>query len=86
MEEFMACISALMSGTWDLFTGIEVPGLPGMTIAKVAVGVFLATLGLRLVGFLFGFSFGGDGVNGDTPRTSSTKNAKISDERKGDEY
>lgn len=79
---FFEIAGVLISGIWDLFTGVEVPGLSGVTVASALVSLFLIGLGLRLVSYMFGFSGGG----GDTPRTSSTSNPKISEKRKGDEF
>lgn len=79
---FFDIARVLISGWWDFFTGIEIPGLPGVTVASVMVALFLAGLGLRLVSYIFGLPGGG----GDSPRTSSTSNPKISKERKHDEF
>lgn len=78
---FFDVARVLISGTWDFFTGIEIPGLTGVTVASVMVALFLAGLGIRLVTYLLGLSGGGD-----SPRTSSTNNPKISEKRKGDEF
>lgn len=78
---FFEVAKVLISGTWDFFTGIEIPGLTGVTVASVMVALFLAGLGLRLVSYILGLSGGGD-----SPRTSSTNNPKISEKRKGDEF
>lgn len=79
---FFEIAGVLISGIWDLFTGVEIPGLSGVTIASALVSLFLIGLGLRLVSYMFGFSGGG----GDTPRTSSTNKPRISERRKGDEF
>lgn len=78
---FFDVARVLISGTWDFFTGIEIPGLTGVTVASVMVALFLAGLGIRLVAYILGLSGGGD-----SPRTSSTSNPKISEKRKGDEF
>lgn len=78
---FFDIAKVLISGTWDFFTGIEIPGLTGVTVASVMVALFLAGLGIRLVTYILGLSGGGD-----SPRTSSTNNPKISEKRKGDEF
>lgn len=78
---FFDVARVLISGTWDFFTGIEIPGLTGVTVASVMVALFLAGLGIRLVTYILVLSGGGD-----SPRTSSTSNPKISKERKGDEF
>lgn len=79
---FFDVAKVLISGIWDFFTGIEIPGLTGVTVASVMVALFLAGLGLRLVSYVFGLPGGG----GDSPRTSSTDKPKISEKRKGDEF
>lgn len=79
---FFEIAGVLISGIWDLFTGVEIPGLSGVTIASALVSLFLIGLGLCLVSYMFGFSRGG----GDTPRTSSTNKPRISERRKGDEF
>lgn len=78
---FFDVAKVLISGIWDFFTGIEIPGLTGVTVASVMVALFLAGLGIRLVTYILGLSGGGD-----SPRTSSTNNPKISEKRKGDEF
>lgn len=79
---FFDIARVLISGIWDFFTGVEIPGLTGVTVASLMVALFLAGLGIRLVSFLLGLSGGG----GDSPRTSSTSKPKISEKRKGDEF
>lgn len=78
---FFDVAKVLISGIWDFFTGIEIPGLTGVTVASVMVALFLAGLGIRLVSYILGLSGGGD-----SPHTSSTNNPKISEKRKGDEF
>ena len=78
---FFDVAKVLISGIWDFFTGIEIPGLTGVSVASVMVALFLAGLGIRLVTYILGLSGGGD-----SPRTSSTNNPKISEKRKGDEF
>lgn len=78
---FFDVAKSLISGAWHLFTGLEVPGLIGVTFAALFVTVFLAVLGIRLVFFAFGIL-----SSGDSPRTSSTRRPKISEKRKGDEF
>lgn len=80
---FFDVAGVLISGWWHFFTGIEIPGLPGVTIASVMVALFLAGLGLRLVSYIFSLPGGG---GGDSPRTSSTSNPRISKERRHDEF
>lgn len=78
---FFDLAGALISGVWRFFTGLEVPGLIGVTFAALFVTVFLATLGIRLIFFAFGIFSAGD-----SPRTSSTRKPRISEKRKGDEF
>ncbi len=84
MNDVTAFIRTYLSSIWDFFTETTVPGL-GFSVAAVSVGVFLAVLGLRLLGYLFGFS-GSGFQSGDTPRTSSTRHPKISKERRHDAF
>ena len=73
---------ALISGIWSLF-GIYVPGF-SFTFGQLWVGVFLASVSILVIRMIFGF--GGSGSRGDSPRTSSTNNPKISKERRHDEF
>lgn len=81
MDIFFFVVHVLVSGIWDFFTELDFPGLPGISIAMLTVGLFLAVWGIRLICFLFGLDGGGD-----SPRTSSTNKPKISKERKYDEF
>lgn len=74
-------IRAFLSGGWDLFTKTDVPGLEGVSYAALLVAFSLASLGIRLVFFLYGL-----GRGGGSPRTGSTSRPKISKERSGDEF
>lgn len=78
---FFDLMKALISGAWDFFTELHVPGLKDVTFAALFVAFALASLGIRLVFFAFGISNGGD-----SPRTSSTNKPKISKERRHDEF
>ena len=68
----------VFSGVWGLF-GIYVPGF-NFTFGQLWIGVALASVSVAVIRFLFGF---GGGVS---PRTSSTNQPKISENRKGDQY
>lgn len=81
MDAFFSVVQVLVSGIWDFFTELDFPGLPGISIAMLTVGLFLAVWGIRLVCSLFGLN-----SSGDSPRTSSTSKPKISKERKHDEF
>lgn len=70
-----------MTGLWDLF-GVIVPGFD-FTFGQMWLGVFLASLSILVVKFIFGF---GGGSRGDSPRTSSTNYPKIPKERRHDEF
>ena len=71
---------ALIDGIWGLF-GIYVPGF-SFTFGQMWLGVALASISILDVRLIFGI--GGSG--GDSPRTGSTNNPKISKERRNDEF
>ena len=70
----------LIQGIWSLF-GVHVPGF-SFTIGQLWLGVALCSISLLVVKLLFGI--GGSG--GESPRTGSTNNPKISKERRNDEF
>ena len=72
---------ALLSGVWSLF-GIYVPGF-SFTFGQMWLGALLASVSVLIVRFIFGF---GGGSRGDSTRTSSTGNPRISKERRNDEF
>ena len=72
---------ALMDGVWSLF-GVYVPGF-SFTFGQLWLGVLLASVSILVVRMIFGF---GGGSRGESPRTSSTNNPKISKERRRDEF
>lgn len=80
MTDILSFINVLFAGAWDLFTEIQYPGT-GMTIGVIMIGAFLIVLSMKLLGYLLGFSFS------DTSgyRSGGRANAKISNNRKGDE-
>lgn len=82
MASFFNMARLFLSASWHFFTDVTFPGLPGVTIGALFVALFLAVLGIRLVSYLFGFR----GSGGDTPRTGSTRQPKISHERRSDEF
>ena len=53
--ELLSCMSWFLSSSWKFFTGVEVPGMGGITFAALFVGLFLAVLSLRLLAYMFGF-------------------------------
>lgn len=69
---------AFMDGVWRMFS-IYVPGF-SFTFGQLWIGVALCALSLAVIRLLFGF-----GSDGDSPRTSSTNDPKISKERRHDE-
>lgn len=71
---------AFVEGVWSLF-GIYVPGF-SFTIGQFWIGIALCSLSLSVIRFIFGF--GGSG--GESSRTSSTDDPKISKERRNDEF
>lgn len=71
---------AFIDGLWGLF-GIYVPGF-SFTFGQMWLGVLLCSLSILVIKILFGI--GGSG--GDSPRTGSTNNPKISKERRNDEF
>lgn len=79
-ESTAALGKAFMDNIWGLFS-IYVPGFE-FTLGQMYLGVILCSISLLVVKLLFGI--GGSG--GDTPRTGSTNNPKISKERRHDEF
>ena len=71
----------LIDGIWALF-GISVPGFQ-FTFGQMWLGVLLASVSVLVVRIIFGF---GGSSRGDSPRTSSTSNPRISKERRHDEF
>ena len=71
---------ALIDGIWGLF-GIYVPGF-SFTFGQMWLGVALASISILVVRLIFGIV----GSGGDSPRTGSTNNPKISKERRNDEF
>ena len=80
-ETTAALGQAMLSGIWALF-GIYVPGF-SFTFGQMWLGALLASISVLVVRSLFGF--GGDS-RGDSTRSSSTSNPKISKERRNDEF
>ena len=70
-----------LAGLWSLF-GIYVPGF-SFTFGQMWLGVLLCSISILVIRMIFGF---GGGSRGDSPRTSSTNNPKISKERRHDEF
>ena len=71
----------LMSGIWSMF-GIYVPGF-SFTFGQMWLGVLLCSVSILVVRMIFGF---GGGSRGESPRTGSTNNPRISKERRHDQF
>lgn len=78
-SDFITLGRAFLSAAWGLFS-VPVPGL-GMTAGELTIGVALLSVSLLVAKVFFGL-----GGHGETPRTGSTNNPKISKERSRDEY
>ena len=74
-----ALMKTVLTGVWGM-TDVYVPGF-NFTIRQMWIGFFLCSVSLIVIRLLLGI-----GASGVSSRTSSTSNAKISDERKRDEY
>ncbi len=79
LESTVQLGQAFLSGVWRLFS-ITVPGFT-FTVGQMSIGFALIGISITAIRILFGL-----GGSGDTHRTSSTNNPKISDKRKGDEF
>lgn len=80
LESTAALGQALMSGIWSLFD-IQFPGF-NFTFRQFWIAVALCGLSIRVIRVIF--NFGGSG--GESSRSSSTRNPKISKERRNDEF
>lgn len=80
LESTAALGQALIVGIWNLFD-IQFPGF-NFTFRQFWIAVALCGLSIRVIRFIFGFGSSG----GDAPRSSSTSNPKISQERRHDEF
>ena len=69
----------LFASIWRFFTGVNVPGL-NVPFSALLVGVILARFSVALLSG--GLRFG----NGTSSRSGFSRNVKISENRKGDEY
>ena len=78
--ELVDVLGSLFGSIWKFFTDVTVPGL-NVPYSALLVAVILIRLSVALV------SNGlGAGNNGTGTRSGSSRNVKISDKRKGDEY
>lgn len=55
-EDLLSAISFLLSQSWQFLTSVTIPGTT-LSFAALFVGLFLASLGLRLLGMVMGTSF-----------------------------
>lgn len=69
--EVIAFISFFLGASWDFFTEIKVPGFE-FSFATLFVGLFVATLGLRLLFMMVGVS----GTFGDATFLLSLRGSK----------
>lgn len=72
-------VQSVFASVWSFFTDITVPGL-GVSFAALFLAVVLVKLSLAVLRHGFGIG------NESGYRSGSTRNAKISNERKGDEF
>lgn len=79
-EETEALGKSFVESVWGLF-GIYVPGF-SFTFGQMYLGILICSISLILIKLLFGI--GGSG--GESTRTGSTNNPKISKERRNDEF
>lgn len=82
-------IREILTPAWRLFTDTPVPGLSSetltVTFADLLIAVILIQFSVALLSS--GLGIGSIGVrSGSSYRSGSTKNPKISAERKGDQY
>ena len=81
MEDVLLLAQIFLEKSWDMFTGITVPGL-GVSFTVFTVGLFLISFSLRLLSYILGLSFG-DGGTGS--RSGGRGKHKTSKEREYDE-
>lgn len=72
-------IKAILVPVWSIFTDNNVPGL-GVPFSTFLIAGIIVSFSIAIV--KYGFGFGG----GTSYRSGSTRNPKISDNRKGDEF
>lgn len=58
---FMQCVQCIFENTWDMVKSVEYPGT-GVSIAAIVIGVFLAGLAIRIIGYIFGFAIDATGT------------------------
>lgn len=79
-DSTIALGKSIVENVWGLFS-IYVPGF-SFTFGQMYLGILICSISLLVIKLLFGI--GGSG--GDSPRTGSTNNPKISKERRNDEF
>lgn len=83
-------LSAWLNGTWSLMSSTNIPGL-GISVSGCLLGAAAAAISIHLIGNIFGFSVGVDGLEHSVIsarmkiRGGNNKNIHgVSDKRKGD--
>ena len=78
--EALEILQSFFTSVLGLFTGTKLPAI-GISAGALFLAVILVKLSLSLIHHGFGVGNGGSDY-----RSGSSRKAKISDERKGDEY
>ena len=78
-------IREILTPAWRLFTDTPVPGLSSETLTVSFADLLIAVILIQIAVGILSFSLGIVG-KGFGYRSGSTKNPKISEERKGDQY
>lgn len=73
-------LSSLFPAVWSLFTDVEVPGL-GVSFGTFLIAMIVIRISIMVLQHAFDFGGSGTGY-----RSGSTRNPKISNERKGDTH
>lgn len=74
-------IQAIFTGVWNMFS-IPYPGFE-FSIATVLIGALCAVMGLRILGNVFGFSFGVGGILNHV-KGGNNRKIKVNEKRKRD--
>lgn len=77
--EIVSAIGTLLTDVWGLFQGVKVPGL-GISFASWFIALFLISISLSLISYVFGFGGSGTGY-----RSGQSRTKHISENRKSDE-
>ena len=78
-------IREILAPAWRLFTDTPVPGLSSETLTVTFADLLIAIILIQIAVGILSFSLGIVG-RGFGYRSGSTRNPKISEERKGDQY